>query len=59
MSDETYRNVSRWSGLIILIVVNFGVTQRLVVSGVEAACQPYARICSMINPSALRLIFPK
>jgi Zn-dependent protease len=59
MSELAYFNVSRWSGLIILLVVNLRLIQNLIVGCVEAACQPYARISSMINPNAFRLIFPR
>ena len=59
MGDEAYHGVSRWSGLIILLVVNIGVTERLIVRGVEAACSPYARIATMINPAASHVIFPR
>ena len=57
MSEETYFSISRWSGLIMLVVINIGVTQRLIVRCVALACFPYAKLCSMINPSAFLLIF--
>jgi Zn-dependent protease len=59
MSEETFSSLSRWGGLIILVVVNVGVTERVIVTGVELACSPYARISSAINPIASLLIFPR
>jgi Zn-dependent protease len=57
MSEETYAGISRWSGLIMLIVINISVTQRLIVEFVAMACFPYAKLCSVINPTAYLLIF--
>jgi Zn-dependent protease len=57
MSEETYFNISRWSGLILLIVINLSATQRLIVECVALACVPYAKICDMISPTAYLLIF--
>ncbi len=57
MSEETYAGISRWSGLIMLIVINISVTQRLIVEFVAMACFPYAKLCSLINPTAYLLIF--
>lgn len=57
MSEETYAGISRWSGLIMLVVINIGVTQRLIIEFVAMACFPYAKLCSLINPTAYLLIF--
>ena len=57
MSEETYAGISRWSGLIMLIVINISVTQRLIVEFVAMACFPYAKLCSLISPTAYLLIF--
>jgi Zn-dependent protease len=57
MSEETYFNISRWSGLIMLIVINLSFTQRLIVEFVAMACYPYAKLCDLINPTAYLLIF--
>jgi Zn-dependent protease len=59
MSEETFSKLSRWGGLIILVVVNVGVTERVIVTAVELACWPYARLSSAINPVASLLIFPR
>jgi Zn-dependent protease len=59
MSEATFSSLSRWGGLIILVVVNVGVTERVIVTAVELACSPYARISSAINPVASLLIFPR
>lgn len=57
MSEETYAGISRWSGLIMLVVINIGMTQRLIIEFVAMACYPYAKLCSLINPTAYLLIF--
>ena len=57
MSEETYAGISRWSGLIMLVVINISVTQRLIIEFVAMACYPYAKLCSLINPTAYLLIF--
>jgi Zn-dependent protease len=57
MSEETYASISRWSGLIMLVVINIGATQRLIVEFVAIACFPYAKLCALINPTAYLLIF--
>jgi Zn-dependent protease len=58
MSEETYFAISRWSGLVMLIVINLSVTQQLIIYLVGAGCIPYLEICRWINPSAARLVFP-
>jgi Zn-dependent protease len=57
MSEETYFSISRWSGLVMLIVINLSVTQQLIGLFVAEACVPYARLCAWINPHAFSLIF--
>jgi Zn-dependent protease len=57
MSEETYANISRWSGLIMLVVINISFTQRLIVEFVAMACYPYAKLCDLISPTAYLLIF--
>jgi len=57
MSEETYYSISRWSGIVILIVINVGATQRMIGTVVGLACLPYVELCHLINPSALSLIF--
>jgi Zn-dependent protease len=58
MSEEAYSSLSRWSGIILLLVINIGVTQRMIGYLVATVCGPYVDLCNWINPSALRLIFP-
>ena len=58
MSEETYLGVSRWSWLILLAVVNFSVTQRIIIVAVALGCHPYAVISGWISPTAAFLIFP-
>jgi len=58
MREETYYSLARWSGILLLVVVNVGVTHSLVGYAVGAACVPYASLCAWINPHAFPLIFP-
>jgi Zn-dependent protease len=57
ISEEAFLGISRWSGIILLLVVNIGVTQNLIIRDVELGCRPYAFLCAWINPMAFRLIF--
>jgi len=57
MSEETYLSVSRWSWLIILVVLNLGLTRHLIALMVSEACVPYALLCSRISPTAFSIIF--
>jgi len=57
MSEATYMGISRWSGLIMLVVINIGATQRLIVQCVAVACYPYAKLCDLISPNAYLMIF--
>ena len=57
ISEEAFLGISRWSGIILLLVVNIGVTQNLIIRVVELGCRPYAFLCAWINPMAFRLIF--
>jgi Zn-dependent protease len=57
LSEEAYFNISRWSGLILLLVINVGVTQRMIGFLVALACAPYVGLCNVINPAAFQLIF--
>ena len=57
LSEETYFTLSRWSGLIMLLLINLKPTQHLIGTLVAEACVPYALLCHRINPSAFLLIF--
>ena len=57
MSEETYFSISRWSGLIMLVFLNFSGTQRILVGLVALACAPYVGLCKLINPTAFLQIF--
>ena len=57
MSEETYLTVSRWSWLIILVVLNLGLTRHLIALTVSEACVPYALLCGRLNPTAFSIIF--
>jgi Zn-dependent protease len=57
MSEETYRSISAYSGLVILVLINLSVTQRLIGFLMDIACIPYELICHSISPMAYHLIF--
>lgn len=59
MSEEAYLGISRWSGLILLVLVNLSVTQRLIIVAVALGCRPYAAIAEWISPAAASLIFSR
>jgi Zn-dependent protease len=58
MSEETYYGLARWSGIIMLVMINLGPTRRMIGFLVGNACVPYAILCRSISPSAFLLIFP-
>jgi Zn-dependent protease len=57
ISDEAYLTVSRWSGLVLLLVINISVTRNAIGLLVAEACVPYAVLCNWISPAAFALIF--
>ncbi len=58
MTEETYLNISRWSGILMLVMVNLSATRHVIGFAVGLGCLPYAELCAWINPSAYPLIFP-
>jgi len=57
MSEETYFGIARWSGLILLLLINLSVTRQVIGFLVGQACVPYAVLCNWISPVACRVIF--
>jgi Zn-dependent protease len=57
MSEETYYGIARWSGLIMLVLINLSATRQMIGFLVGQACVPYALLCEWLNPSAYMLIF--
>jgi Zn-dependent protease len=58
MSEETFLYLSRFSGVVLLIAINFQAFQLTLGVMVSVALVPYQHICAWINPNAYRLIFP-
>jgi Zn-dependent protease len=58
MSRETFLNISRYSGIIILVAVNIEAIRYALSTLVAFACIPYWMLCSWISPQALSVIFP-
>jgi membrane-associated protease RseP (regulator of RpoE activity) len=58
MSEETFINVSRFSGIAMLIAINISGVQQAIGTLVAVASIPYWLLCGWINPSALSLVFP-
>jgi Zn-dependent protease len=56
MSEETFANVSRFSGIVILVAINIAVFQQAIGAMVGLAALPYWIISGLINPSAQALI---
>jgi Zn-dependent protease len=57
MSEATYHGIARWSGLVMLVLINLSATRQIIGYLVGEACIPYAVLCNWINPSAFRVIF--
>jgi Zn-dependent protease len=58
MSRETFLNISRYSGFVILVAVNIEAVRYALSTLVAVACIPYWMLCSWISPQALSVIFP-
>jgi len=58
MSEETFINVSRYSGIVMLIAINISGVQQAIGTLVALASIPYWLLCGWINPSALSLVLP-
>jgi Zn-dependent protease len=58
MSRETFLNISRYSGIVILIAVNLEPVRYALSTLIALACIPYWMLCSWISPQALSVIFP-
>jgi membrane-associated protease RseP (regulator of RpoE activity) len=58
MSRETFLNISRYSGWVILVAVNIDSVRYALGTLVALACVPYWILCNWISPAALSLIFP-
>jgi Zn-dependent protease len=57
MSEETYFNLARWSGIVLLLVINIPFTQRMIGAAVVLTCVPFEVLCNWISPAAYSLIF--
>jgi Zn-dependent protease len=58
MSRETFLNISRYSGIFILIAVNIEAVRYGLAALVAVASIPYWMLCGWISPLAQTLIFP-
>jgi len=58
MTEETYFNIARWSGLVMLFAINIEAVRAGIGMLFMLACVPYAYLCDAINPAAVQLIFP-
>jgi Zn-dependent protease len=57
ISDEAYLSFSRWSGILLLIVINVEATRNVIGWLVAESCVPYAVLCDWISPHAFSIIF--
>jgi Zn-dependent protease len=58
MSEETFLAISRWSGIVMLVLINIDATRHMIGFLVGSACVPYELLCLWINPNAAAVIFP-
>jgi Zn-dependent protease len=59
MSRETFMNISRYSGLFVLLAINLEAIRYALGTLIAYASIPYWILCGWINPQALSLIFPR
>jgi membrane-associated protease RseP (regulator of RpoE activity) len=57
MSRETFLNISRYSGILILLAVYLDPIRSVLATLVSIALLPYLVICGWISPHAQALIF--
>jgi Zn-dependent protease len=58
MSEETFYGLARWSGLVMLILINVDACRRAIGLMILYAALPYAYLCEWMNPKALIVLFP-
>jgi Zn-dependent protease len=58
MSDETFLAISRWSGLVMLLAINFSLVRGIFTVIFLRAYVPYYILCHALNPAAAALLFP-
>ncbi|HEY1765636.1 MAG TPA: site-2 protease family protein [Opitutaceae bacterium] len=57
MSEETFAYLSRFSGIVLLILINFQAFQQVIGTLVLLTLYPYMQIAFWINSHAARIIF--
>lgn len=57
MSEETFAYLSRFSGIVLLVMINIRAFQQIIGDLVLLALIPYAQIGLWINPHAAHIIF--
>ena len=57
MSEETYMALARWSGIVMLVLINLRPFLSALYVLFGLACVPLYWVCGLINPQAARLIF--
>ena len=57
ISDEAYLGFSRWSGILLLLVINIEATRNMIGWLVAESCIPYELLCNAISPRAFSIIF--
>ncbi|HVW21526.1 MAG TPA: site-2 protease family protein [Opitutaceae bacterium] len=57
MSDATFARISRWSGLILMLALNFEIVVRGMLRFVAVAYWPYLQLCRALKPAAVPLLF--
>jgi Zn-dependent protease len=57
LSDASFAQISRWSGLVMLLALNFETVQRGLMWLVFSACWPFVHLCRVLSPAALPRLF--
>jgi Zn-dependent protease len=57
MTDATFFTISRWSGVVMLVAINFSAFQNAIGLLISRGCDPYINLCLWIDPAAAAVIF--
>lgn len=58
MKEETFYNIARWSGLVMLVLINLDFFRRGLAILFLFACLPFAYLTDWLNEAAVPLLFP-
>lgn len=58
MKEETFYSIARWSGLVMLVMINLDFFRRGLTILFLFACLPFAHLTDWLNEAAVPLLFP-